>query len=62
MLVKYELLPPLQERKVPVLEWAARYQQLDEDRPFLGMEIKCSPDYLIRVTTPAGKMLLVGDA
>lgn len=62
VLVDYDRLPPLQERKVPALEWAARHQQLDEDRPFLGAEIKCSPDYLVRVTTPAGKALLVGDA
>ncbi|MDT0506931.1 hypothetical protein [Novosphingobium sp. MMS21-SN21R] len=62
VLVEYERLPPLHERKVPALEWAARHQQLDEDRPFLGLEAKCSPDYLIRVTTPAGKTLLVGDA
>lgn len=61
-LVEYDRLPPLQERKVPALEWAARHQQLDEDRPFLGMEAKCSPDYLIRFTTPTGKTLLVGDA
>lgn len=62
VLVDYDRLPPLQERKVPALEWAARHQRLDEDRPFLGTEIKCSPDYLIRVSTPAGETLLVGDA
>lgn len=62
VLVEYDRMPPLHERKVPALEWAARHQRLDEDRPFLGMEMKCSPDYLIRVTTPAGKTLLVGDA
>jgi hypothetical protein len=62
VLVEYHRLPPLQERKMPALEWAACHQQLDEDRPFLGTEAKCSPDYLIRFTTPAGKTLLVGDA
>lgn len=62
VLVEYDRMPPLHERKVPALEWAALHQQLDQDRPFLGMEMKCSPDYLIRVTTPAGKTLLVGDA
>ncbi len=62
VLVEYDRLPPLQERKMPALEWAARHQRLDENRPFLGMEAKCSPDYLIRFTTPAGKTLLVGDA
>ena len=62
VLVEYDRLPPLQERKMPALEWAACNQQFDEDRPFLGMEAKCSPDYLIRFTTPAGKTLLVGDA
>ena len=62
VLVKYDRLPPLQERKVPALEWAARHQRIDEDRPFLGTEIKCSPDYLIRVSTPTSQTLLVGDA
>jgi hypothetical protein len=62
VLVDYNRMPPLHERKVPALEWAARHQQFDEDRPFLGMEMKCSPDYLIRTTTPFGKTLLVGDA
>lgn len=62
VLVDYDHLPPLQERKVPVLEWAACHQKLDEDRPFLGLEMKCSPDYLIRVTAPGEKTLLVGDA
>ena len=62
VLVEYDRLPPLQERKMPAMEWAARHQQLDQDRPFLGVEARCSPDYLIRFTTPAGKMLLVGDA
>ena len=62
VLVRYDRLPPLHERKVPALEWAARHQQLDQDLPFLGLEMKCSPDYLIRVTRPAGKTLLVGDA
>ena len=62
VLVEYDRMPPLQERKVPALEWAARHQRLDEDRPFLGTELKCSPDYLIRVSTPTLKTLLVGDA
>jgi hypothetical protein len=62
VLVDYDRLPPVHERKMPVLEWAARHQHLDEDRPFIGIEEKCSPDYLIRFTTPAGKTLLVGDA
>lgn len=62
VLVEYDRLPPLHERKVPALEWASRHQQIDEDLPFLGVEKKCSPDYLIRISTPAGNTLLVGDA
>lgn len=61
-LVDYGRLPPVHERDVPALEWAARHQELDVERPFLGTELKCSPDYLIRITTPTGKRLLVGDA
>jgi len=44
------------------LEWAARNQELDEDRPYFGLEMHCSPDYLLRITTPARKVLMVGDA
>jgi hypothetical protein len=61
-LIDYGRLPPVHERDVPALEWAARHQALDVERPFLGTELKCSPDYMIRITTPTGKRLLVGDA
>jgi hypothetical protein len=61
-LTDYERLPPVHERNESALEWAARNQDLDVDRPFLGLEEKCSPDYLIRVTTRTQKALLVGDA
>lgn len=60
--VDYDHIPPLHERSVPALEWAARHQEIDAERPFLGLELKCSPDYLIRITTPTSKALLVGDA
>jgi hypothetical protein len=61
-LVDYNRLPPVQDRIIPVLEWAAGNQDLDVERPFIGMEEKCSPDYLIRITSPDGRALLVGDA
>jgi hypothetical protein len=60
--VDYYKLPPAHERNIPTLEWAARNQELDAERPFLGIEQGCSPDYLIRVTTPNGRLLMVGDA
>ena len=60
--VDYEKLPPAHERDIPALEWAARNQELDAERPFLGLELRCSPDYLIRITTPNGRSLMVGDA
>ncbi|MUT24271.1 hypothetical protein GNX14_24205 [Mesorhizobium japonicum] len=60
--IDYDHIPPLHERAVPALEWAARHQKIDAERPFLGVELKCSPDYLIRITTPTNKALLVGDA
>ncbi|HEY8384212.1 MAG TPA: hypothetical protein VIL09_18885 [Microvirga sp.] len=62
VLVDYDMVPPAHERDVPALEWAARNQELDADRPFLGLEARCSPDYLIRITTPTRRSLLVGDA
>jgi len=52
VLIDYEQLPPVHERGVPALEWAARNQELDVDRPFLGSEPRCSPDYMLRITTP----------
>ncbi|TPI09923.1 hypothetical protein FJW06_24540 [Mesorhizobium sp. B4-1-3] len=60
--VDYEKLPPAHERDVPALEWAARNQELDPERPYLGLEMRCSPDYLVRITTPNGRFLMVGDA
>lgn len=62
VLVDYAKLPPAHERDVPALEWAARNQELDAERPFLGLEPRCSPDYLLRITTPSGRALMVGDA
>lgn len=61
-LVDYGRLPPVYARTVSTMEWAARNQDLDEERPYFGLEPRCSPDYLIRVTTPARKALMVGDA
>lgn len=61
-LIDYERVPPAHDRGIPALEWAALNQQFDEDRPYFGSELRCSPDYLIRITTPAGRCLMVGDA
>lgn len=62
-LVDYEHMPPVHERALPALEWAARHQKkINSDRPFLGSEVKCSPDYLIRIITSTTRVLLVGDA
>lgn len=61
-LVNYEHMPPVHERALPALEWAARHQEISIDRPFLGSEVKCSPDYLIRIITSTTRVLLVGDA
>ena len=62
VLVDYASLPAAHERDLPALEWAARNQALDAGRPFLGLEARCSPDYLIRVSVPGARYLLVGDA
>jgi hypothetical protein len=61
-LVDYDRLPPVYARTVSTMEWVARNQDLDEERPYFGLEARCSPDYLIRVTTPSRKALMVGDA
>ncbi|OKO72136.1 hypothetical protein AC628_26895 [Bradyrhizobium sp. NAS96.2] len=60
--IDYQELPPAHDRTVPALEWAARNQELDPDRPFLGSEPRCAPDYIIRITTAHTKCLVVGDA
>jgi hypothetical protein len=62
VLVDHERLPPPHDRELPALEWAAQNQELDVDRPFFGSELSCSPDYTLRITTPRGKFLIVGDA
>lgn len=60
--IDYTDIPPVHQRGVPVLEWAAVNQQFDEDRPYFGSEERSSPDYLIRITTSSGRFLMVGDA
>lgn len=60
--IDYSDVPPVHQRGMPVLEWAAINQRIDQTRPYLGSEEKSSPDYLIRITTPAGRSLMVGDA
>lgn len=61
-LIDYDGLPPVYARTVSTMEWAAQNQKLDEERPYFGLEMHCSPDYLLRITTPARKVLMVGDA
>lgn len=61
-LVDYDRLPPVHARTISTMEWAAENQELDEERPFFGLEMRCSPDYLLRITTPTRKVLMVGDA
>lgn len=60
--VNHSDVPLVHERGMPVLEWAAQNQSFDESRPFIGSEEKCSPDYIIRISTPNFKYLLIGDA
>lgn len=60
--VDYDRLPPVYARTVSTMEWVARNQNLNDERPYFGLEVRCSPDYLIRVTTPLRKALMVGDA
>ncbi|WP_421460451.1 hypothetical protein [Agrobacterium tumefaciens] len=60
--IDYQRLPSAHRRTTPALEWAALHQELDEDRPFLGTELRCSPDYLLRISTSGEKFLIVGDA
>jgi hypothetical protein len=61
-LIDYDRIPTVHDRGMPVLEWAALNQRYDEERPYFGSEEKCSPDYLIRISGPSGRALVVGDA
>jgi hypothetical protein len=62
--VDYDRLPAAHDRDMPALEWAARNQDNDVNRPFFGTELRCSPDYIIRITVSEAKSktLMVGDA
>lgn len=60
--IDYTDIPPVHQRGMPVLEWAATNQKFDHCRPYFGSEEKCSPDYLIRITTPTTRLLMAGDA
>lgn len=60
--IDYANVPPVHDRRMPILEWAAQHQEFDPEKPYFGAEEKSSPDYLVRITTPAGRFLIVGDA
>lgn len=60
--VDYDRLPAAHDRDMPALEWAARNQDNDVNRPFFGTELRCSPDYIIRITEAKSRTLMVGDA
>jgi hypothetical protein len=62
VLLDHANLPPVHARAVPALEWGAQHQTLDEEKPLLGTELRCSPDYTLRISTPTERMLIVGDA
>ena len=61
-LIDYTRVPAAHEQTISTLEWAGRNQELDEKRPYLALEMRSSPDYLVRITTPGKKVLMVGDA
>lgn len=61
VLVDQSTLPPAHQRSLPALEWAAERQAYEPVRPFLGLQDRCAPDYLVRITTPKNRVLLVGD-
>jgi hypothetical protein len=62
VMADHSRLPPAHSRVEPALEWAAKHQQLDPERPFIALEAKSSPDYILRITLPHQKALVVGDA
>jgi hypothetical protein len=62
VLLDHANLPPAHARAVPALEWGAEHQTLDEEKPLLGTELRCSPDYTLRISTPTDRILIVGDA
>lgn len=55
-------LPPLDERAVPAAEWAIARQYTGHERPLFGSEMRCSPDYVLRMQGPRGAAMAIGDA
>lgn len=60
--VDYTRLPPPHERSLPALEWAALNQKIDPERPYVALEERCSPDYILRITDGEERFLIVADA
>lgn len=55
-------VPPVHERDLDAVQWAADRHTVDPLRPYLGTRETCSPDYLLRFQGPTGRLLAVGDA
>lgn len=60
--LRFGSLPELGQRTVSAVEWAILNQPVDQERPLYGSEERCSPDYVVRLEGPSGRVLAVGDA
>jgi hypothetical protein len=58
----FEQMPTVDHRTESAVEWAIKRQFRDIDRPVFGSEKECSPDYILRIEGPMGRVLAVGDA
>lgn len=60
--LNFSQLPPVDERLESSIEWAIKRQFVDEQRTIFGSRDECSPDYVLRIEGPGGRVLAVGDA
>ncbi len=61
-MLDFSQVPAVDERMESSIEWAIKRQLIDEQRTIFGSREECSPDYLLRIEGPGGRVLAVGDA
>jgi len=61
-LLSLDTVPPLGERSVPAADWSISHIDGATPSRYFGTEARCSPDYLITLEGPSGRVLAVGDA
>ena len=58
----FNQVPTVDRRTESAVEWAIKQQFRESERPLFGSEKECSPDYILRIEGPRGRVLAIGDA